>query len=292
MINSSTKTLIIWHLEVLIVINFLLHFGQLRIQGAFEDRESVLGSLLVKEKELNKALVKAEEGDRLKSAFLANMSHEIRTPLNAIMGFSQLLEEDNTPEKDKVTYLKLIQDNGDNLLNIINDILDISLIEAGQFYFVKSDFDLNHLLSSIHIEYTKHLEIKGIDQYKLELDIPSTASKVYSDRKRIRQIISNLIENAIKYAEKGVIRFGYSWEDNSTITIFVQDNGKGIPPDQMANIFKVFHRLEKGPSDPIRGAGLGLTLVKNLSETLGGVVNVESEPGTGTIFTITLPVKS
>lgn len=292
MISRSFKTLIIWHLTVLVVINFLLYFGQLRIQKAFEDRERSLGSLLIKEKELNKALVKAEEGDRLKSAFLANMSHEIRTPLNAIMGFSELLENREIQEKEKGTYLKLIQDNGDNLLNIINDILDISMIESGQFSIIKSDFDINHLLSSIYVEYSKHLEIKNNSQYQLELDIPSTATLICSDRKRIRQIISNLIENAIKYAGKGTIRFGFSWKNDSHIEIFVQDTGKGIPPEQLSNIFKVFRRLEKGPSDPVRGAGLGLTLVKNLTETLGGEVSVESKAGQGTIFTIIIPVKA
>ena len=290
--SRTILTLLPWHIALLVLIVGLVQFFEMKIVRALVVSENSLSSTLEKEKELNIALIKAEESDKLKSAFLANMSHEIRTPLNAIMGFSDLLEDVSIQQDEKKTYLKLIQDNGDNLLNIINDILDISLIEAGQFVTDKSLFDIKHLLESIHLEYSKHLEIKDIRDIKLQLDVTPTQSIVQSDQQRIRQIISNLIENAIKYTGNCVISFGYSWENEASIRIFVRDTGQGIPPEQLTNIFKVFRRLEKGPSDPRRGAGLGLSLVKNLSEALGGEVSVESELGHGTKFTVILPVDS
>jgi len=230
--------------------------------------------------ELKEAKAKAERSDLLKSAFLANMSHEIRTPLNAIVGFSELLTMTDDESKREL-YNHYISSNSDMLLKLINDILDISKIEAGYINFKNAEFDLAELFNEIYSTFEKKVGIN----VRLELLSPYKTCIVNSDRSRIMQIVNNFISNATKYTKNGVIRFGYIEEDGG-IKFFVEDTGIGISEDDKK---RVFHRFEKLDVFA-QGTGLGLSICKSVAEAVGGRVGFSSEKGKGSTFWAWLPI--
>ncbi len=235
--------------------------------------------------ELEKARKRAEEADRLKSAFLANMSHEIRTPMNAIVGFSNLLliEED---EKEKNDFVKIISNNCENLMVLINDILDISLIEANQLKIEPLPFDAIKVLKELESIY-KLKNKAGID---IELDIPEKKSLgIVTDVYRFRQILNNLLSNAVKYTERGTIKFGYYLETGN-IVFFVSDTGIGIEKNDFLRVFDYFQKLDNDTTKLYKGTGIGLSISKKLVELLGGEIWLESETGKGSSFYFRLPV--
>lgn len=246
----------------------------------------------VERQELNRELFearrKAEESDKLKSAFLANMSHELRTPMNAIIGFSELLQNtNNTDSKEK--YTNIIMQNGEQLLNLLNDIIDISKIEAAQLKIIKNEFDLNKTLKNLHTVFSNNIDtIAKAGKVKLLLHIPDDILSLHlnSDERRIIQILSNLLSNAIKFTENGFIRFGYTIEDER-IKLFVKDTGEGIAPEHLQLIFNRFEQANENAV--LKGTGLGLAISKNLTELLGGNIWAESEAGKGAEFYFTLP---
>jgi PAS domain S-box-containing protein len=233
---------------------------------------------------------KAEESDKLKSSFLANMSHEIRTPMNAIIGFSEFLLEPGISQKNTDRYVQIINASSQQLLSIISDVMDISKIEAGKFSVDLKPVNIDDLMSELFITYKKLIDFKNVSLiYSTENS--NEPIQVNTDGGRIRQIICNLLNNAIKFTREGEIKFGYRLQENF-LEFFVTDSGIGIAPENLALIFQRFRQVEASNTQLNEGNGLGLTISKALVEKLGGSISVISEPGVGSSFTFTIPNKS
>ena len=231
------------------------------------------------EYKLIEARDKAETMDRLKSAFLANMSHEIRTPLNAIVGFSDLLvDTDDVDERQD--YIKIVKENNDLLLQLISDILDLSKIEAGTFEFTNNDIDVNNLCKDIVLS----MQIKAKEGVRILFDEQLPNYHIISDRNRLHQVISNFVNNAIKFTSEGYIRVGYE-KKGEELEFYVSDTGVGIDKEQLPRIFKRFVKLNTF----VQGTGLGLSICRSIVEQLDGRIGVESELGKGSRFWFTLP---
>ncbi len=241
------------------------------------------------EAELIVAKEKAEESDRLKSAFLANMSHEIRTPLNGIIGFSELLIDSDFEFDQKQEFIGHIISNGNNLLTIISDILDISKIESGEISIRKSQIKVRKFLDE-----TRALNIRKVEEKQLRFNlvclIPETVPDVFvlADKDRLLQIFNNLISNALKFTSEGYIQLGCRLI-GSDVEFHVKDSGIGIPPEFHDKVFDRFRQVETSHTRKFGGNGLGLAITKNLVELMGGKIWIESEPGKGSTFFFTLP---
>ena len=234
---------------------------------------------------LREARDKARENDRLKSAFLANMSHEIRTPLNAIIGFANLVTCDDVPfsETERQEYSRLISANGDQLLRLISDILDLSKIESNTMEFCFGDQSLHTLLSDI---YQSQL-LTMPPQVELRLELPQADTTIRTDASRLKQVINNLINNAAKFTDRGSITFGYRTDEGAgEVELFVRDTGKGISQEHVGRIFERFYKTDSNA----KGVGLGLSICRTIIEILGGDISVVSAPGKGTCFKIVHPV--
>lgn len=238
----------------------------------------------LKETELKliEAKNKAENLDRLKSAFLANMSHEIRTPLNAIVGFSNLLVETEEVE-ERMQYMSIVQENTELLLQLISDILDLSKMESGTFEFVKSDTDVNLLCSEI----IRSLQMKVPENVELLFEDHLPECHVQADKNRLNQVISNFINNSLKFTSQGKISLGYYLQEDGYLRFYVRDTGMGIPQDKVNTVFDRFVKLNTF----IHGTGLGLSICKSLVEQMGGKIGVESTEGVGSCFWFTYPYK-
>lgn len=223
---------------------------------------------------------KAEELDRLKSAFLANMSHEIRTPLNAIVGFSSLLAETDS-RSERQEYIKIVQENNELLLQLISDILDLSKIEAGTFNFVYTNVDVNETCSEI-IKSMGMKVSKGVELIFGEL-FPECY--IYMDKNRFTQVISNFINNALKFTQQGSITLGYEQVSHQKIKFYVRDTGMGIPEEKQKSVFERFVKLNTF----VQGTGLGLSICKSIVSQMGGEIGVDSTEGVGSCFWFTHP---
>ena len=273
--RPGTKNEWNWVSSNVMVTNYKPEENEIEIIGINYD----ITELKETEAELIQARDKAEMMDRLKSAFLANMSHEIRTPLNAIVGFSDLLVETEELE-ERQEYIKIVRENNDLLLQLISDILDLSKIEAGTFEFTNGDVDVYLLCEDI----VRSMRMKAKEEVELVLDNHLPVCHVISDRNRIHQVISNFVNNAMKFTSEGSIHVGYKLKDGE-LEFYVEDTGIGIEKEQLPHIFERFVKLNSF----VHGTGLGLSICQSIVEQLGGRIGVDSEKGKGSRFWFTIP---
>jgi signal transduction histidine kinase len=272
------KNKIIFYLSILLVLILLNFF----LANNISRRKKI-------EQKLKMAKEKAEESDRLKSSFLANMSHEIRTPMNAILGFSDILQSSNLDNSENYEYLEQIKNSGENLLNIINDIVDVSKIESGQLQIKKEHFELDKLIENI--EYTIKTLIKTKNKaitFSIINNPEQKVQKIFADPFRIEQVLLNLLTNAVKFTDQGEIKLSIIIKPNQNLLFEVSDTGDGIDPEDLEIIFERFRQAEK-TTKMNAGTGLGLTITRSLVKLMDGTIRVQSKPNVGTTFTIELP---
>jgi PAS domain S-box-containing protein len=272
-------------------------FGSMAQQRSFLDMEpqllKIFTQLLVDielrvgiEKELISAKEEAQESNRLKSHFLANMSHEIRTPMNGILGFLDELQDVNLPDEERSRYLSIVNKSGLRLLETINDIIEMSRIEAGQVHVESKRFDLAEMIRELFDFFKPQADEKGLN-FQYNLHRLGEGSMLMSDRHKLEGILTNLLKNAIKFTITGSIEIG-AYREANAIILYVRDTGRGIPADRLEAIFERFIQADLGDTRGHEGSGLGLSIAKAYTEMLGGKIYVESEPGKGSLFYIVL----
>jgi signal transduction histidine kinase/DNA-binding NarL/FixJ family response regulator/HPt (histidine-containing phosphotransfer) domain-containing protein len=260
-------------------VNSLLERSNLNLEDTVRKRTQ----------ELERQTHLAKSASLAKSDFLARMSHEIRTPLNVILGLSEVELQDKLPDRTRLNLDKIYR-SGSHLLEIVNDILDISKIESGNFEIHPAEYEFSAMISdTIHLNITR-IGIKPIE-FRLEID-QTIPSKLYGDELRMKQILNNLLSNAFKYTEEGDVRLELGWErqgDEARIDLAVQDTGRGIRTEDLERLFSDYIQLDATANRRIEGTGLGLSITRGLVETMGGTISVESEYGKGSVFRVRLP---
>lgn len=266
-------------------------FGTVGFARDITERKKNEEAILLLNEELKKAKVRAEESDRLKSAFLSNMSHEIRTPMNAIIGFSDLLAEEDLSKVDIKKYVAIISNSGNHLLNLINDIVDISKIDAGQMKAHYEVTDINIMIQKLYDLFKADIVNKNKLDVQLFKNTPVKNLMLITDETRLRQILINLLGNALKFTDNGMIEFGYQLRENDVL-FYVKDTGCGIPNDKHEEIFKRFHQAASSNEKTHGGTGLGLAISKACALILGGDIWVKSIVGKGSTFYFTIDKKT
>ena len=275
-----------------------LYWENVKISPIFNDNGKIINFVAIKEditerkrilEELIVAKEKAEESDKLKTSFLANMSHEIRTPLNSILGFTNFITTDDTLSDDeKKEFSSIINKSAESLLQIINDIIDISSLETGQLKIFMSDVKVNPVIKSLHSVFNLKMFEVGKTHIKLTLYTLDDVS-VYADENRLIQIFTNLLNNALKFTSNGEIAFGVEKINETSVEFIVSDTGLGIPRNMQHAVFERFRQAEGTINRTYGGNGLGLSIVKNLLTIMGGSISLKSEPGVGSKFSFKLP---
>jgi PAS domain S-box-containing protein len=243
------------------------------------------------ERKIVRAKQKAEESDMLKSAFLANMSHEIRTPLNAIVGFSQIILDEGLPRSEQEQFFQYIQENSNQLISLVNDIIDLSKLESNQLIIRDSVANLNQIMDEMNMMAEGEKKSRDKEHILLILDkeMPDSEAEIIVDYFRLKQVLTNLLVNAIKFTPKGYIQFGYMRKDNENLLFFVRDTGIGISRDKQEDVFQFFHQVENTLNKANTGTGLGLAICRRLIELMKGTIWVQSELGKGSCFFFTVP---
>ncbi len=241
---------------------------------------------------LIKAKLKAEEGDLLKASFLANLSHEIRTPMNAINGFTELILNTELDEKERFEYLNVIQKNGQNLVSIIDDLIEMSKIDANQISPNFNEFNLESCIEELYETVKVTIPKKKPLKFKLYKSLVPAAYNIVTDEIKLKQVIINLLTNAIKYTDEGLVEFSYEIDEVAKQIYFtIKDTGSGIEENQHKHVFDRFKRVENDRSIMVGGLGLGLSISKAYIEILGGAISMESKIGKGSVFYFSIPLK-
>ncbi|MDR1666853.1 MAG: PAS domain S-box protein [Bacteroidales bacterium] len=274
-------------------------FGEISAAAVKEHDGTKAGILMVirditkrkqAEMELVRAKEKAEESDKLKSSFLANMSHEIRTPINGINGFLNFLQDEYLTPKRRQYYSDIIKESSTQLVQLIDDIVDIAKIESKQLMLNPVPFNLNHFMQELNKSYEFYLRSKNREKLVVVLDDRFLIENcvIYIDSKRLRQVLTNLIGNAVKFTDKGYVRFGYRLNESGRLEFYVEDTGCGIPNDQLDVIFESFRQADMNNNRRYGGTGLGLTISRSIVRMLGGDISVQSELNIGSTFLFTI----
>lgn len=278
-IFSVLLFLIIRHNSVLKKVNLLL-----------KERNNEL----IRQKEhINEALQRATQSEKLQSVFLANMSHELRTPMNAIMGFSELLGLDDIGEEESEQFIDHVISNTEVLLDIMDNIIDIARLEVGEISLSLAPCRIDALLLELEKTFTLRINTcKNKDKVRLDLKLPSNIQnlELYTDRMRLYQIFSNLLDNALKFTDHGIIEFGVEKREGNLLYFFVKDTGIGIKPENIEIIFNRFRQVEDTFTRRFGGVGIGLSISKSLTKLLGGDIWVDSFPDQGSVFRFTHPI--
>jgi signal transduction histidine kinase/CheY-like chemotaxis protein len=268
-------------------INSELIIKEKNLSETKEEYQATLYRIQKINSDLVTAKERAEEADKLKTAFLTNMSHEIRTPMNAIVGMASFLTEPGLSKEEAEDYVEIINSSCKQLLTVINDIVDISKIEAGQVQIVSEQVNINKLMRELYVIYNKQIDLDNISlSYSCEL--PDGLAVSWTDESRLKQILFNLLSNAFKFTEKGKVEFGYTIKEEF-LEFFVKDSGTGISAENIESIFDRFWQAGKPNSRQIGGIGLGLSISKELVEKMGGSLRAASRPGEGSAFYFTIP---
>ncbi len=254
-----------------------------------ETNRNLEETVFMRTEELIKAKERAEDSDRLKSAFLANMSHEIRTPMNGILGFADLLKEPGLTGDEQQKYLRIIEKSGERMLQIIQDIIDISKIESGQVQVVLSETNVNELIEFIYAFFKPEAELKGLSM-NIEPGLPLEEAIIFTDRGKLDAVLTNLVKNALKYCQEGSIYCGYR-KNGELLEFFVKDTGPGISSEKQEAIFERFIQVDLSDKKITQGAGLGLAISKAFVTLLEGRIWLKSEPGKGSDFWFSIPYK-
>ena len=243
-----------------------------------------------KQEELQVAKRKAEESETLKSAFLANMSHEIRTPMNAILGFSNLLTHPGVSEKEKKEFVDLINQNGRNLMTLMDDIIDMAKMDSGQLQIKHAPCKLNEMLVALYDQFQEEIRRKSGEGLRIYFKPGSSEElTILTDGYRLRQILFHLLGNSVKFTDKGFVEFGYAIDDENFLLFYVKDTGVGIPAGKELEVFKRFSKFNQDHHRLYGGTGIGLSIAQNLVDLLGGKIWVESQALKGSKFNFTIP---
>lgn len=264
-----------------------LEEAQKQLSGLISELENTNDRLKETNVSLLEAKKKAEESDNLKSAFLANVSHEIRTPLNSIVGFSSLLNDPSLDNEMRKSYIGLIESNTESLLVLIDEIMDLSRIEAQQLTLKMQDFSIDALMDELFSIFNHGHKNLSVELRTSKL-YPDKELFAYSDLVRLKQVFVNLLTNALKFTDSGFVEMGYFLSQNNEIVLYVKDTGIGVKKEHHQAIFNRFRKLNENKGRVYRGTGLGLAITQKLVELLGGKIWIESEPGKGSVFYFTI----
>jgi signal transduction histidine kinase len=261
--------------------------------AGMEENEQLVDEIERVKEELQLIRLKAGESDRLKSAFLCNMSHELRTPLHAIMGFAGLIANPSMPDDDKITYANIINRNVDSLLEVISDIFDISQFESGVTGVEIEAVNVNDMLNSLQTWI--NLEKANVGKENIIVKVNKTnkdsSFSIQTDAYKLKRALNHLVFNALKYSNDGFIELGYTFSLNNMIDFYVKDEGIGFSNDKLEIMFSQFRQVDETPTRQYGGLGLGLTVAQKFATILDGRLWAESEPGKGSTFWISLPIK-
>jgi len=259
-----------------------------------EENEQMFDEIERIKEELHLIRFKAGESDRLKSAFLCNMSHELRTPLHAIMGFAGLIANPSMPEEDKVNYANIINRNVDSLLEIINDIFDISQFESGNTSIEIEAVNVNDLMNSLQTWINLEKANVGKENIIVKVNKVNKDSGfcIQTDGYKLRRALNHLVYNALKYTDDGFVEIGYRFSENNIIDFYVKDDGIGFSNDKLKIMFSQFRQVDESPTRQYGGLGLGLSVAQKFATFLNGRLWAESEPGEGATFWISLPMQN
>lgn len=242
------------------------------------------------QRQLAEARAQLEKTEKLKDAFLANMSHEIRTPMNAIVGASELLRDDSLSKEDRNEFTKILSSSSKELLDLFNRILELSQLESGALEYNESEIEVHDLLVTLYSAYGQKINMSG-KNLVLNYTEDLRDNKIFTDQKKLTKVLSYLLDNALKFTSSGEIDFGCAIQDRHNILFYVKDTGPGISDQQQAKIFKKFTQVDNSYTREHSGAGLGLSISKELVEFLGGKLYIDSNLGDGSIFYFTIPFK-